>query len=809
MERPKNTLFSILKLLIGWPLSLLALFFLFRISAVKGQEILGKLENLSLLPIACAFLCLFLYYLFRARSWQLILRSKGHHFSFKRSGYLWALAELRRFIPGSIWSFLSKTLLFAQEGISKKDIASAMLVEMQLFVIGSFVISLPAAPFVASAIFPDTSTANMLAFLYTITVCLGIGGYLFSEVLVTTILKNRWPFVRHLLPAIAPKRVLILLIHGTASMFFFALGTYFALSSLIFLHPKDVLLFMGIAVFAFLGGYFSIIAPMGIGIREGLLAWMLTKFIPLSVASIATIFVRILLIATELFFLFFLWAWNFWESPLLKQAEVFIKQYRYACLLVFMVVFYIVYFSTATIYRYDNYYAGRFDLGNMDQTVWNTSQGKIFQLTNPDGTEITTRLAIHADFILLLLAPFYFLWSDPRMLLIIQTVVVAAGAVFVYLIARKILQTHAAGIIFAGIYLLNPAVQFTNLYDFHAVTLATTFLLAAFYFFEKRQILPMVLFLLLAALCKEQIWALVVFFGVWLLVYEGWRYYHHKIPVHTSYAITGIVLTIIGVSMFYYLISIAIPGARGGDHFALSYYSDFGNTPAEVIKNILFSPDKFLLRVFGEKQLLFLYQLFAPLGFLSLAAPYVLVFAGPDLAINLLSTNTQLHEIYYQYTAVVTPFLFISAIYGIRNIRYVFPQVPLFFFLLLVLSTSLATAYQYGPLPGSKQPSVSMFAEKLSYKHVVDSELAKIPKQASVAATNNVGSHLSHRDKIFTLPLGRDQADYIVLLLTDQAAQPSPQAQREWVEELQADPRFQLIATHQELYIFQRVTSMQ
>ena len=39
------------------------------------------------------------------------------------------------------------------------------------------------------------------------------------------------------------------------------------------------------------------------------------------------------------------------------------------------IFFYILYFSSASIARYDNFYTGRFDLGNMDQTVWNTKSG--------------------------------------------------------------------------------------------------------------------------------------------------------------------------------------------------------------------------------------------------------------------------------------------------------------------------------------------------------------------------------------------------------------------------------------------------
>ena len=64
----------------------------------------------------------------------------------------------------------------------------------------------------------------------------------------------------------------------------------------------------------------------------------------------------------------------------------------------------------------------------MEQTIWNTLHGHIFEFTNPNGTTIVSRLAFHADFILVLLAPIYALWQDPRLLLLIQTAILGLGA---------------------------------------------------------------------------------------------------------------------------------------------------------------------------------------------------------------------------------------------------------------------------------------------------------------------------------------------------------------------------------------------
>src|ERR1035437_10917904 len=118
----------------------------------------------------------------------------------------------------------------------------------------------------------------------------------------------------------------------------------------------------------------------------------------------------------------------------------FIKKHRYAITLVVFITLYAAYFTTASFLRYDNFFTGRFDLGNMDQTVWNTIHGRIFQATDPNGTTNISRLAFHADFILILISPLYLIWSSPEMLLLLQSVVLGIGALFVFAISMSILK---------------------------------------------------------------------------------------------------------------------------------------------------------------------------------------------------------------------------------------------------------------------------------------------------------------------------------------------------------------------------------
>ena len=111
-------------------------------------------------------------------------------------------------------------------------------------------------------------------------------------------------------------------------------------------------------------------------------------------------------------------------------------------LLAILIGVYIITFSTLSILRH-NAFASALDLGNMDQTVWNTLNGNFFSLTN-NGQNVS-RLAVHGDFLLVLFAPLYALWSNPRILLIAQSIYLGLGAVPLFLIAKSTVFSNTSG----------------------------------------------------------------------------------------------------------------------------------------------------------------------------------------------------------------------------------------------------------------------------------------------------------------------------------------------------------------------------
>ncbi len=809
-----KNLLQFIKFFIGWPLSILALFFISRV-VIQNKDVLSRLENINFPLLILAAISFFFYFFFRAYLWQKIIEQKGHRAPFKKTIFLWEIAEVKRFAPGFIWPFVSKTLSFSKDGLEKKTVAYSLAIEAEVFLVGCTVASLLCLPLILSQFSFDPLLKTLTVIVLISAAVLSSAIFIFAKSFLDFIKKTKIPFAKFLLthaenslPTFPWTFNLYLVALSIAALFFFGLGTYFSIVSIAYLTPVLIFQFVSFFILSLLIGYLSFFIPMGLGVREGVIIFGLSTFVPIAIASTAAIFSRIVLIISEFIFLIFASFWSATKNKTVLKIENFVSSHKSQVIAGAAIAIYIAYFTSAAFLRYDNFYTGRFDLGNMDQTIWNTVNGRVFQMSNPDGAGVISRLAFHADLILVLISPLYFIWEDPRMLLLLQTIVVAFGAVFIFKISNMILRSPNAAAIFSVLYLLNPALQYANLYDFHPVTLATTLLLGTFYFFMKRKYILFLIFAILAGITKEEVWVIIATFGLYTLISELIKLIQKKTKLSSKFTIINLAfgtgVAVVSLSVFYFLVAVAIPNARGGEHFALSYYSDFGGSPLEIIKNVIFSPGKIIELMGSDGRLLYLGQLLLPLGFISLFSPVVLIFALPGLAIGILSNNSNLHQIFYHYSATITPFIFIASIFGVKNLTKWFPKLSFNIILIFLTISTLAAAYLYGPLPGARRPNIDMFTKQLPDRKLIQTFIGGIPTRYTVAATNNLGSHLSRRRSVSTIPQGVYSADIVAFLLNDPFAQPSLKAQGEMAEALKTNPEYQLLFNHGDFVVFQK-----
>ena len=111
----KRNLFSLLKYLIGWPLSFVALFFVIRLVFDNASKTLPNITNINYGFLFIGILSFLSYFFLRTYLWKYILGKKGEHIAFKKNALYWSTSELKRYVPGNIWSFLARTSSLEKE----------------------------------------------------------------------------------------------------------------------------------------------------------------------------------------------------------------------------------------------------------------------------------------------------------------------------------------------------------------------------------------------------------------------------------------------------------------------------------------------------------------------------------------------------------------------------------------------------------------------------------------------------------------------------------------------------------------------
>jgi uncharacterized membrane protein len=361
-------------------------------------------------------------------------------------------------------------------------------------------------------------------------------------------------------------------------------------------------------------------------------------------------------------------------------------------------------FSGLAILRHRAFGSGRFDLGNMTQAVWSTAHGDLLSVTDVHGEQIS-RLGAHFDPILVALAPLWWLWPDPELLLVVQAVAVASGALPVYWLARKHLGANWPAAALALTYLLSAPVQWLTVSDFHPVALACPLLLFAWWHLDNGRIWSFALLAAAAIATKEHVGLAVAAMGVWYAVR------HRDSRTGAAIAVAGGVAALLAVL-------VVVP------HFAPAASSAFESRYE--------SPG------LDGRDLTYLAALLLPLALLPLGAPLAALAAAPELALNMLSDTVTQTSVKTHYAAVAMPALFAAAIFTAGR-----------------LGPRLAYAAAVGSLAGMilLGPVGRIVVHSDAHDAAGRRALELVPDAAPVSATNALGAHLSARRRIFSFPV--------------------------------------------------------
>ena len=433
------------------------------------------------------------------------------------------------------------------------------------------------------------------------------------------------------------------------------------------------------------------------------------------------------------------------------------KENKVALGLVIITIFiYFIVFTLVTVGQHRAMETHTLDLVNMDQAVWNTINGRLLEMSPVPG--INTRLARHFEPILLPISLLYLLYNNAETLLILQTAVIALGALPIYWLARNKHENHWIAVIFATLFLLYPSVQAVNTFDFHPVALSITFLLFTIHAIETDRRWQAVFFAILAMGGKEDVPLVIAMLGFFILIFRKDK----KL---------GFIFISIGFAWFIIAFQMIIPHfLPDGFSAYATRYSHWGNTQREMIITLLTHPNDVWAYLTQPLKLAYYRDMLLPFGFTSLLAPQWLLISAPILAINLLSNASgQSIADKNHYVSAIIPAVVVASIYGshffvqtLHNHTNIRKGIILTVLGITLTTTSLFQQYYHG-----LSPLAYTFSWSLPDVHdeIGQSVMAQIPANASVSAQTDLGPQISHREELYLFPRPHD-AEYVVLDIT-------------------------------------------
>jgi uncharacterized membrane protein len=392
-----------------------------------------------------------------------------------------------------------------------------------------------------------------------------------------------------------------------------------------------------------------------------------------------------------------------------------------------LILAYVVRFSVLSIRVYDGYGSPPFDMALFDQGIWLLSH-----FHAPFVTVMGRDLfGDHTAFILLSVVPLYWIWPHAQLLLVLQTCLLAAAAIPIYLLARKHLSTVIATALTAT-YLLNPALQNGNLEQFHPESFLVLSIAVAIYAAVEWRPVLLVVAVIASLLVKQDAGMVIIPLGLWV----AWRRDRRW----------GISIAAAAAAWQFIAFEVVIYAFLGTTSFQADRipFGGFGG----VVRTFFFHPATFWKYATSGGRVRYTWQMGVSVGWAFLLAPEIAAIVVLNFAENVLSLFPYQHQIIYHYSMPAVPVLVLGTVWAIARQKKQWLRNAL---TAGTFACALTACFLWGLAPFSKQtyPQMTLDAPQV---HAVNQVIKSLPPNGIVSAWYPYVAHIDHRTRVYMWP---------------------------------------------------------
>jgi uncharacterized membrane protein len=438
-------------------------------------------------------------------------------------------------------------------------------------------------------------------------------------------------------------------------------------------------------------------------------------------------------------------------------------------LLVVMVLGFGAYMAVFGLINHYRLQTTSYDLAIFDNMVWRLARGHWFSSTPAFGRIGGNHIQRHATFAAYLFVPFYILRQNADTLIVLQAFVTGATMIPLYLLARRHLGSPWQAVAICACFGLYAPMHGPLFYDFHFLTLSPFFVVWTIYLFESGSTAGLIAVGTIAMLTREDISPGLAMMALGYLL-GGKR----PRAAVLGGAIAGVYFVLVKFVVMPH------SGPHGETATFVDMYSDLAPsgefTLGGVLRTLLTSPLFALNTMLKAEKLAYVLQVAVPVLFLPFRHRRTWLPFISAAMLTVVASNEHASEIFFQYTAHWTPYVFAGAVIalgawrksGLEGRARAAGALAGVCLASVLASYHAGALFQHHTFRGGFRPVQFEWTRADAAQLADFRALSKqIPKNASVVATESEVPQLSARSDAYTMRIGVDNADYILVRVDD------------------------------------------
>ncbi len=246
---------------------------------------------------------LFGFFLLRVYCWRMILEKMDIFLSMRKSMKISFVSMMGRYLPGKVWLIMGKVYLSGKEGVPRVEAFASVVMEIVLEIVASIFFFF----FFLFSFTEQSLLSHKVIYFLGVIMVVGLV-FLHPKVFyrIINFILLRWKneeikmYMRY-------RDIIQLFAVYNLIVLFQGIAFYFFVNAICYVSLNNILGLTGSLAIAGALGTLSVFSPSGLGVREGILALLLTNYVISPLAVLISLLARIWITLGEIICALFAW----------------------------------------------------------------------------------------------------------------------------------------------------------------------------------------------------------------------------------------------------------------------------------------------------------------------------------------------------------------------------------------------------------------------------------------------------------------------------------------------------------------------